>query len=142
MSSSRSFEPKRSVAGRHHAYFSDTTMWPRSRDRVTAAMLASRAVDALDLSHEDAYRAGNDELPSRDEFLRLLGAFDGRAAGLLRVLLAKCKADSPVPDLLVVIEQIGRFIVAGPNIPAPGSHPAIARLELFVLALERIPAAQ
>jgi len=100
-------------------------------------------VDALDLSQDpDLAGPPSDELPSREEFLRILGAFDGRAAGLVRVLLAKCKADAPLAEQLVVVEQIGRFIVAGPNMPAPGSHPAIARLELLVLALERIPAAK
>ena len=84
----------------------------------------------------------NDELPARDEFLRILGAFDGRAAGLLRVLLAKCRGDSSLADQLIVLEQLGRFVVAGPSIPAPGSHPALARLELLVIALERIPAAK
>jgi site-specific recombinase len=100
-------------------------------------------VDALDIS-QDPYRESStsDELPTRDEFLRQLGAFDGRAAGLLRVLLAKCDHSAELPDLLIVIEQIGRFIVAGPNIPSPGSHPALARLELLVQALERIPAAK
>jgi len=97
----------------------------------------------LDLSQDpDLAGPPSDELPSREEFLRILGAFDGRAAGLVRVLLAKCKADAPLAEQLVVVEQIGRFIVAGPNMPAPGSHPAIARLELLVLALERIPAAK
>jgi len=100
-------------------------------------------VDALDLSNDpDIAGPPSDELPSREEFLRIVGAFDGRAAGLLRVLLAKCKPDGLLPEQLVIVEQLGRFVVAGPNMPAPGSHPAVARLELLVLALERIPAAQ
>ena len=100
-------------------------------------------MDALDLSNDpDLAGPPSDELPSRDEFLRTLGAFDGRVAGLLRVLLAKLNPEAPLPDQLVLIEQLGRFIVAGPNMPSPGSHPAIARLELLVLALQRIPAAQ
>ena len=100
-------------------------------------------MDALDLSNDpDVMGPPSDELPSREEFLRILGAFDGRVAGLLRVLLAKCNGDAPLPDQLVLVEQIGRFVVAGPNLPAPGSHPAVARLELLVLALERIPAAK
>ncbi len=97
----------------------------------------------MDLSNDpDLAGPPSDELPSRDEFLRIVGAFDGRVAGLLRVLLAKCRPDAPLPDQLVLVEQLGRFVVAGPNLPAPGSHPAIARLELLVLALERIPAAK
>ncbi|MDQ3367589.1 MAG: site-specific recombinase [Myxococcota bacterium] len=100
-------------------------------------------MDALDLSHEpDLIGPPSDELPSREDFLKIIVAFDGRAAGLLRVLLAKCKADAPPVDQLLVVEQLGRFIVAGPVVPAPGSHPALARLELLVLALERIPAAR
>ncbi|MBA3817667.1 MAG: gliding motility protein [Deltaproteobacteria bacterium] len=100
-------------------------------------------MDALDLSNEpDLMGPPSDELPSREDFLKIIVAFDGRAAGLLRVLLAKCKSDAPPVDQLVVIEQLGRFIVAGPTVPAPGSHPALARLELLVLALERIPAAR
>lgn len=106
-------------------------------------MLASSAVDALDLSNDPDFVAEQPsaELPSRDEFLKILAAFDGRAAGLLRVLLAKCRADAPLPDQLTVVEQLGRFIVAGPTM-ASGYHPAIARLELLVQALERIPAAR
>ncbi|HLL21125.1 MAG TPA: hypothetical protein VK427_03290 [Kofleriaceae bacterium] len=100
-------------------------------------------MDALGFSHDPDYAPPpSDELPSREEFLRIVGAFDGRVAGLLRVLLAKLKPDAPLADQLVVVEQIGRYIVAGPNLPSPGSHPAIARLELLVHALERIPAAK
>jgi len=100
-------------------------------------------VDVLGLANDpDLAGPPSDELPLREDFLKIVGAFDGRAAGLLRVLLTKCKADAPYPDQLVAIEQLGRFVVAGPSIPAPGSHPALARLELLVLALERIPAAQ
>jgi len=100
-------------------------------------------VDALDLSNDpDFVDAPSDELPSRDEFLKILAAFDGRAAGLLRVLLAKCRPDAPLEDQLVIIEQLGRFLVAGPALAGTGHHPAITRLELLVLALERIPAAR
>jgi site-specific recombinase len=99
-------------------------------------------MDALDVSQDPDLAGPSDELPSREEFLRIVGAFDGRVAGLLRVLLAKCKPDAPLADQLVIVEQLGRFVVAGPNLAAPGSHPGVARLELLVLALERIPAAQ
>ncbi len=105
-------------------------------------LLASTAVDALGLS-TDPELAGppSDELPLREEFLKTIGAFDGRAAGLLRVLLSKCKADAPLDEQLVAVEQLGRFVVAGPAVPS-GSHPALARLELLIHALERIPAAK
>jgi site-specific recombinase len=84
----------------------------------------------------------SEELPDRPEFLRLLGAADGRATALLRVLLARCKADAQLPDQLNAIENLGRFVVAGPQIPGASGHSALARLELLVLALERIPAAK
>ena len=83
-----------------------------------------------------------EELPSREQFLRILGTNDAKAAPLLRVLLAKCKPDGELADQLVVIEQMGRFVVAGPGIPNSVGHPALARLELLVLAIERIPAAR
>src|SRR3712207_1271324 len=86
--------------------------------------------------------APHDELPPREQFLRILGTTDAKAAPLLRVLLAKCRPDAELPEQLVVIEQLGRFVVAGPAIPGAVGHPALARLELLVLALERIPAAR
>jgi site-specific recombinase len=95
---------------------------------------------AIDLAAAAA--APLEELPPRDQFLRILGTTDAKAAPLLRVLLAKCKPDAELPDQLVVIEQLGRFVVAGPGIPGAVGHPALARLELLVLALERIPAAR
>jgi len=82
------------------------------------------------------------ELPSREQFLSILGTNDAKAAPLLRVLLAKCKPDGELADQLVVIEQLGRFVVAGPAIPNAIGHSALARLELLVLAIERIPAAR
>jgi hypothetical protein len=83
-----------------------------------------------------------DELPARDVFLKTLGVADGKAPGLLRILLAKCKPDAPLPDQVTALEQLGRFIVAGPSMNTAYEHPALGRLELLVLALERIPAAQ
>src|SRR5262249_25803735 len=83
-----------------------------------------------------------DELPPREQFLRILGTTDAKAAPLLRVLLAKCKPQAELPEQLVMIEQLGRFVVAGPGIPGAVGHPALARLELLVLAVERIPAAR
>jgi site-specific recombinase len=91
---------------------------------------------------DQAAPAPLDELPQREQFLRILGTNDAKAAPLLRILLAKCKPEAELPDQLVVIEQLGRFIVAGPSIPGAVGHPALARLELLVLALERIPAAK
>lgn len=83
-----------------------------------------------------------EELPPREQFLRILGTTDAKAAPLLRILLAKCKPDAELADQLVLVEQLGRFVVAGPAIPGAVGHSALARLELLVLALERIPAAR
>jgi site-specific recombinase len=92
--------------------------------------------------HDLPFAAPLEELPPREQFLRILGTTDAKAAPLLRVLLAKCNPDAELPDQLVLIEQIGRFVVAGPGIPGAVGHPALARLELLVIALERIPAAR
>jgi site-specific recombinase len=84
----------------------------------------------------------SDEMPDRAEFLRILGVADGRATALLRILLARCNAEAPLAEQLVAIEQLGRFVVAGPNIAGSAGHSALVRLDLLVVALERIPAAQ
>jgi site-specific recombinase len=83
----------------------------------------------------------SDDLVSRDEFIRIIGATDNKASGLLRVLLARCRPGAPIADQLVAIEQLGRFIVAGPGVSTTG-HPALVRLEWLVIALEKLPAAQ
>jgi len=82
-----------------------------------------------------------DDMPPRDQFLRALGVADSKAAGLLRVLLAKCSATAPLADQVLVLEQLGRFIVAGPGVPG-SAQPQLARLRLLVDALELVPAAQ
>lgn len=81
------------------------------------------------------------ELVSRDEFLRAIGAPNHRAAGLLRVLLGRCNPGAPLPEQLTAIEQLGRYVVAGPGVPTTG-HPALVRLEWLVVALEQLPAAR
>jgi site-specific recombinase len=85
--------------------------------------------------------APGDELVPRDEFVRVIGATSNKASGLLRVLLARCRPGAAVAEQLVAIEQLGRFIVAGPSIPTAG-HPALLRLEWLVVALEKLPAAR
>ena len=82
-----------------------------------------------------------DDLVPRDEFLRIIGAPNHRASAALRVLLGRCVPGAPLPDQLAAIEQLGRFIVAGPGVPTAG-HPALVRLEWLVVALEQLPAAQ
>jgi len=78
----------------------------------------------------------SEAFPDRAEFLAAIGVPEGRAATLLRLLLAKCNANAPLAERLVSIEQLGRFIVAGP------STSAVGRLELLVTAVERVPAAR
>jgi len=83
----------------------------------------------------------SDELVPRDEFVRVIGATNNKASGLLRVLLARCRPGAPIEDHLVAIEQLGRFIVAGPSVPTAGD-PALLRLEWLVVAVEKLPAAR
>jgi site-specific recombinase len=84
----------------------------------------------------------SDELPPREEFLRIIGAVDAKASPLLRILLSKLKPDAPLPELLTSVEQLGRFIIAGPRVHGVPGHETLARLELLVVTLERIPAAK
>ncbi len=83
-----------------------------------------------------------DELPSREEFLRIIGAIDAKASPLLRVLLAKLKPNASLEDQRTAIEQLGRFVVAGPAVPGTAGGDALARLEMLVVSLERIPGAR
>jgi site-specific recombinase len=94
------------------------------------------------LDDADVVFDGGDELPERGEFLALIGAPEGRATALLRVLLGRCRAGAPIVDQLAVIVDLGRFVVAGPGVPGSSETQALARLELLVLALEKVPAAQ
>ncbi len=82
------------------------------------------------------------EIPAREEFLRIIGAIDAKASPLLRILLVKCRPEALLSEQLVAIEQLGRFIVAGPAVPGSVGHEALSRLEMLVVTLERIPAAQ
>ncbi len=83
-----------------------------------------------------------EEIPPREEFLRIIGALDAKASPLLRILLAKLKPDAPFEEQLTAVEQLGRFVVAGPMVPGTAGGDALARLEMLVVALERIPAAR
>ena len=100
------------------------------------------------LGSADASAVGVGEgLPSRAEFLRIIEAEDGKASGLLRVLLARCRPEATQPEHLLAIEQLGQFVVSGPAVPEPKEPaaerpPALVRLEWLVRSLERIPAAR
>lgn len=83
----------------------------------------------------------SDEIVAPDEFIEVIGAPANRASKLLRNLLIRCSPGAPLDEQLLAIEQLGRFVVAGPGVATSG-HPALVRLEWLVLALERIPAAQ
>lgn len=85
---------------------------------------------------------GADELPPREEFLRTIGAIDAKASPLLRVLLQKLDPSDPFEEQLIAVQQLGRFIVAGPAVPGTAGADALARLEMLVVTLERIPAAR
>jgi len=77
-----------------------------------------------------------DDLPSRAAFCAALGVEETRSATLLRVLVARCLDEATLTERLLALEQLGRFIVAG-----PADDPR-RRLELLVLAVERIPGAR
>jgi len=97
---------------------------------------------ALKLDDPELVGPPSDQLPSRDEFGKLVGKGDSKTLGLLRVLLAKLAPDATLVDQLVTVEQLGRFVVAGPSVKAIEIHPTLVRLELLILALENVPAAR
>jgi site-specific recombinase len=86
--------------------------------------------------------SGADELPPREEFLRTIGAIDAKASPLLRVLIQKLDPGGSFEEQLTAVQQLGRFIVAGPAVPGTAGGDALARLEMLVVALERVPAAK
>ncbi|HET9624863.1 MAG TPA: hypothetical protein VFP84_26025 [Kofleriaceae bacterium] len=81
----------------------------------------------------------DDSLVPREEFLRVIGATNNKASGMLRILLAGVRPGIPLPEQIEAIEQLGRYIVAGPSV-ASASDPVLVRLEWLVVALERLPA--
>jgi len=72
----------------------------------------------------------------------MIGAVDARASPVLRVLLARLDPLAPVDAQFTAVEHLGRFVVAGPAVPGTTGHEALARLEMLVVALERIPSAR
>ena len=83
-----------------------------------------------------------DVLPSRVELARLAGTSDEKAVGIVRVLLARCRPGAPIEDQLIAIEQLGRFIVAGPAVPTDGDRGARAARVAGRRARAACPAAQ
>jgi site-specific recombinase len=95
----------------------------------------------LGFDEPDVAGPPSDELPPREEFLRLIDAVDSKASPLVRVLLTRCNPEATLSEQLTALEQLGRFVVAGPSI-AKHTDSALVRLELLINALERIPAAR
>ena len=82
-----------------------------------------------------------DPLPPIDEVRRILGVAEGKALPRLHAVIAACHPEEPLEAQLEAIEQLGRFVVAGPGMATAG-HEAIARLQLLVELLERVPEAR
>lgn len=106
-----------------------------------AALALNRIALPGPLEPEPAIGEAEEDLVPRDEFLRVIGATNNKASGLLRVLLARCRVGAPIAEQLTAIEQLGRYVVAGPSVASTGD-PALVRLEWLVSALERLPAAR
>jgi len=64
---------------------------------------------------------------------------EGKALSRLHILLGRLDPGQDHDDQLEAVENLGRFIVAGPSIPTAG-HEALARLQLLVEVLERVEA--
>jgi site-specific recombinase len=82
-----------------------------------------------------------DPLPPIDEVRRILGVAEGKALPRLHAVLAACRPEEPLEAQLEAIEHLGRFVVAGPGMATAG-HETIARLQLLVELLERVPEAR
>ncbi len=81
------------------------------------------------------------ELLPAAEFARLVGSLEGKASPRLRQLFVECDPGADLEDQLTALEKLGRFVVAGPSMNTAG-HDGLARLQLLVEALERVPAAR
>jgi len=80
-------------------------------------------------------------MPPTEELVAILGAGGLRAAPRLAELLARLDPDAPHEAQLAALEELGRFVVAGPTQPGVAVQ-GLARLELVVVALERVPEAR
>ncbi len=81
-----------------------------------------------------------DLLPAA-EFARLVGSMEGKASPRLRQLFVECDPGAELTEQLTALEKLGRFVVAGPAMHTAGND-GLARLQLLVEALERVPAAR
>src|SRR5690349_10827658 len=90
------------------------------------------------IAGDDAYAT---DIPGLAQFCRLLEIPEDRAASRLRGAIEECRWDGPLADRNDALKQLGRFVVAGPAVPE-AEHGAVRRLELLVIAVERLPAAR
>jgi site-specific recombinase len=82
-----------------------------------------------------------ERFPDAAELHRVLGATEGKAIPRLHAILVAFDPDASLADQRVSIEQLGRYIIAGPAIDTTG-HEALARLRLLVETLEQLPVAR
>lgn len=82
-----------------------------------------------------------DPMPSLDAVRKTLAVAEGKALPRLYSLLAGYDPNDDLETHLEEAEAIGRFLVAGPSMKTAG-HEALARLQLLVELLERVPEAQ
>ncbi len=82
-----------------------------------------------------------DPMPSIDAVRKTLAIAEGKALPQLYAVFAGFDPGDDLETHLESAEALGRFLVAGPAMPTAG-HEAIARLQMFVDLLERVPEAQ
>src|SRR5262245_30410421 len=96
------------------------------------------AVPVPSIAADDLYST---DIPGLAQFCRLLEIPEDRAASRLRGAIEGCRWGGPLADRNYAIERLGRFVVAGPSVPE-AERGAVRRLEMLVIALERLPAAR
>ena len=67
----------------------------------------------------------------------MVGGGEGKALSRLHLRLGRLDPNPEHEDQLEAVENLGRFVIAGPSIPTVG-HEGIARLQLLVEVLERV----
>ena len=81
-----------------------------------------------------------DPMPSIDAVRKTLAIAEGKALPRLYAVFAGFDPGDDLETHLEAGEALGRFVVAGPAMPTAGNE-AIARLQIFVDLLERVPEA-